>query len=230
MARDPPPASFRGTRDSARQSNSSKSTRFRYPALWHGADLGTRLHSVVTAVSCGASHCAAITDTGSLLTWGDAAHGKLGHGPGTTSVQTPTVRENVVACVRQIVLLRCADTVCIAPTVLCHTAGRGGACRLSYCDGSVRWAPHSSHRKWRWFVYVGAGVHRRAGAGHNQARDAAGRVGAASCGVHAKGTRVRRRLRRRPHRRLEPGWRRVRSNHADSSCACGGDVCGFCRT
>ena len=34
----------------------------------------------IRALACGADHCAAVTDDGGLLTWGESTHGQLGHG------------------------------------------------------------------------------------------------------------------------------------------------------
>ena len=88
-AADPPEPSFAGGTTSRSRVKRRQSTR--YPTLWHGSDLTTKLHSVISFVACGAAHCAALTDTATLLTWGEGANGRLGHGSGKSSVATPTV-------------------------------------------------------------------------------------------------------------------------------------------
>ena len=41
---------------------------------------GPLIGKIVRQISCGESHCAAITDTQALYTWGRGQHGRLGHG------------------------------------------------------------------------------------------------------------------------------------------------------
>jgi len=50
----------------------------------------------VTAVCCGAFHCAALTSQGALLTWGCNLYGQLGHGPDCKDAKGPTYVEDLL--------------------------------------------------------------------------------------------------------------------------------------
>ncbi|EQC37098.1 hypothetical protein SDRG_05325 [Saprolegnia diclina VS20] len=87
---------------------------------WVEALVDTR----IVDLSCGASHAAAVSDTGDLYTWGHGAHGKLGHGQDIDEV-TPrlvdalhSVKVASVACGRDhtLVVTAITETKPIEPT------------------------------------------------------------------------------------------------------------------
>lgn len=94
---------------------------------------------VVKAVSCGEHHCAAITDTHSLFTWGRGQSGRLGHGS-VESECSPRLVEALVGI--QVMSVSCGEfhTV-VATSVGIYTFGLGLSGRLGLGDEEDRFLP-----------------------------------------------------------------------------------------
>lgn len=82
----------------------------------------------VAAVAAGGAHSVALTDDGSVLTWGDNSAGQLGHTPGAAAVAAP--REVLVPEPAVAVAAGDAATFAVGASGALWAWGRGVACGL----------------------------------------------------------------------------------------------------
>jgi len=100
---------------------------------------GPLLGKIVRQISCGESHCAAITDTQALYTWGRGQHGRLGHGV-TENEFFPRLVEAFVGI--PVTAVACGDyhTVCATTNGL-YSFGLGLSGRLGNGSEEDQYSP-----------------------------------------------------------------------------------------